>query len=671
MQTCAHTKTTLVALVALTITSAATLASAQAPETQPVPPAADSETAEGDPAEEAPAVETDLKFAPGETSSEIDDELNRLIDEASQDSSLQAWTDERAEREPVFPRLEHHGYFRFRTDVFWNGHLGLSLSDQNEDIRTTAIPPPLRENQINNDDVNPWFTSDGGASEDARTLASANIRFRYRPTFHVSRSMRIHGSFDFLDNVVLGSTPDFAGNLGRPDVPLVAFTSTQVPPTGGVNGWKDSVAVKEAYAEWQPAFLLRAGRMASHWGLGILANGGQDIDDDYGDYADRVMLGLKLYGVYIFAAYDFVYSGFTTDAHGDLFGQPMDLGTDDNVHQAVLSVLQRPLSPEEKAQREIAYRERFEPIFDWGFYGVFRTQALDSAGYHQQWIDNGGYGQSSYSGAQLMPRDAWAVVPDLWLRYMQRFDYFSGIRIELEAAAVVGHVGAASDDATTATKDRDIQQFAAALEIEYDYKELTFGVHTGFATGDSAAGFGLKPGDEALYEAGLNEDGDKIANEEITAFKFDRNYHVDLLMFREMVGTVTNAFYLRPFVAYDLFDSVEDALGARLDLIYGHLLEPEAAPGNTAGCSVDGTCASSLGLEFDLSLFYEEKGRFNFDIQAGVFVPVGPSHSAPTEEDPTATTMFSPFDYAVEGSDLRYHVSDVAFTFQARMTLQF
>ena len=33
--------------------------------------------------------------------------------------------------------------------------------------------------------------------------------------------------------------------------------------------------------------------------------------------------------------------------------------------------------------------------------------------------------------------------------------------------------------------------------------------------------------------------------------------------------------------------------------------------------------------------------------------------------------MFSPFDYAVEGSDLRYHVSDVAFTFQARMTLQF
>ena len=68
---------------------------------------------------------------------------------------------------------------------------------------------------------------------------------------------------------------------------------------------------------------------------------------------------------------------------------------------------------------------------------------------------------------------------------------------------------------------------------------------------------------------------------------------------------------------------------------------------------------------------YEEKGRFNFDIQAGLFVPVGPVRDAPTDEDPQATAMFSPFDYAVEGTDLRYHVSDVAFTFQARMTLQF
>src|SRR5690606_21351572 len=119
---------------------------------------------------------------------------------------------------------------------------------------------------------------------------------------HVARSMRIHATVDFLDNVVLGSTPDYAGYLLRPDVPLVAFSDAAVPPASGVNGFQDGVRVKEAYAEWQPAFLLRVGRQASHWGLGILANAGNEIDDDFGDYTDRALVLLKLYGVYVSGA---------------------------------------------------------------------------------------------------------------------------------------------------------------------------------------------------------------------------------------------------------------------------------------------------------------------------------------------------------------------------------
>jgi len=562
-----------------------------------------------------------------------DDELNRLIEEASQDTSLGGWTDRQAERPPSFPRLEHHGYFRFRADVFWNGHLGLSVLEGN-DLRTTAIPPPLSANDINSSGVNPWFPD--GDTEDRRTLASANIRFRYQPTFHISPSMRIHGTFDVLDNLVLGSTPDFAGNLGRADVPLVAFSSTQAPPTAGFNGFKDSVAVKEAYAEWQPAFLLRAGRMSSHWGLGILANGGGDVDDDYGDYADRVLLGLKLYGVYVFAAYDFVYSGFTTDSHNELFGQPKDLGTGDDVQQAVLTVFQRPMSADEKARREVDYREKFEPIFDWGVYGVFRSQTLGySAFEYELWLEDGGYTGNNYDQVVLQERQAWAVVPDVWFRYMQRFDYFSGLRIEMEAVAVFGEVGHAVDDNTAETQSREIRQIGAALEAEYDWKELTVGIHTGFASGDSAEGFGLREGDSVI------EGPDGSPNKLVSAFKFDRGYHVDLLLFRELIGTITNAYYVRPYVAYDLFDSVEDALGARLDIVYGHSLAPKATPGDDP----------RLGLEFDLSLFYEEKGRFNLEFETGLLIP------------------FDGFAKIHQGTT--YKPQDVAFTFQARMALQF
>jgi uncharacterized protein (TIGR04551 family) len=584
-----------------------------------------------------------------------DDELSRLIEEASLDSSLDGWTDRQSERPPTYPRFDHHGYFRFRADVFWNGHLGLSLDvldgvvddtvTADNVISSTAIPAPLRESWVNNQGNSPFFAAtNGNASNDARTLASANIRFRYQPTLHISQSMRIHATFDVLDNVVLGSTPDFSPNLQRPDVPLVAFATSQGSPTAGINGFKDSVAVKEAYAEWQPAFLLRAGRMASHWGLGIIANGGKGIDDDYGDYADRVLLGLKLYGVYVFAAYDFVYSGLTTDSHHGLFGQPMDLGTDDDVKQAVLAVFQRPLSAEEKAQREVSYREKFEPIFDWGFYGVFRSQRWD---YQQDdynyWYGiwnpadayddggGGGYSDDNYGSVYLVDRDAWAFVPDLWFRYMQRFDYFSGLRIELEAAGVFGDFRY-SDDATTTSKKK-LQQFGFALEAEYDWKELTIGLNTGMATGDDSPGF--------CMTTTCIRDGDQ-ADLEVTNFKFDRNYHVDLLMFREMIGTVTKSLYVKPYIAYDLFDSVEDALGARLDIVYGHSLSPESLDSKDP----------SLGLEFDLSLFYEEKGRFNLDLQSGLMIPFAGFASA-------------------DSNGVLHQPKDVAFTFQARMTMQF
>src|SRR5690606_36731967 len=130
---------------------------------------------------------------------------------------------------------------------------------------TSAIPAPITEYVVNNEGTSAFGEAVG--SDDGTTIASANIRFRYSPTIHVARSMRIHATVDFLYNVVLGSTPDYAGYLLRPDVPLVAFSDADVPPASGVNGFQDGVRVKEAYAEWQPAFLLRVGRQASHWGL--------------------------------------------------------------------------------------------------------------------------------------------------------------------------------------------------------------------------------------------------------------------------------------------------------------------------------------------------------------------------------------------------------------------
>ncbi|MFO0746127.1 MAG: TIGR04551 family protein [Myxococcota bacterium] len=558
------------------------------------------------------------------------DELDKLLDQEGKAGSLGNWADPRAELKPSFPYFEHHGYFRFRADFFHNGHLSTVIPGDAKS-GTSGIAAPLTENAINNSDQE---TSSQVGTDDAKVIASANIRLRYSPTLHVSESLRVHATFDILDNLVLGSTPDFDGNLSRPDAPLVAFSSSQAPPSDGRNGFRDSIRVKEAYGEFQPAFLLRVGRMASNWGLGILANAGDDVDDDFGDYTDRALILLKVFDIYVAAAWDYVYSGAISDDPAQAFGQAKDLGNADDVNQWVFSLFQRPLSEKEKEKRKVDVYERFKPSFDWGVYGVIRNQDfdLDQASY-AEWRKNGG--TKSYDELGLVKRNAFAAIPDLWLRYEQRFDYLTGLRVELEAAGVFGHIDNIGNEIGGADSPRDISQIGAALEVQYDNDKLSAGLDAGFATGDSAEGFGV-------LDRNTLAEQDGSPNKKVTAFKFDRDYHPDLLLFREVMGTVTNAVYLKPWIAYDLFDAPEDTLGLRLDLEYAQALVPEATPGNS----------SFLGFEADLRIFFHNAAGFQGDLEMGLLVPGGA------------------FDYRpVDNTNNRD--AGLAFTLQGRLTMKY
>jgi len=562
------------------------------------------------------------------------DELDKLLDKEGQAGNLGGWADKLAERRPTFPYFEHSGYFRFRADFFHNGHLSTVIPG---DARsgTSGIPAPLSENAINNEDDG---ISRLVGTEDAKVLATANIRLRYSPTLHVSESLRVRASFDILDNLVLGSTPDFASNLSRPDVPLSAFTQSAAPPSDGRNGMRDSIRVTEAYGEFQPAFLLRLGRQASDWGLGILANsnskhGSVDYDDDFGDYTDRALLLFKVFDIYVAAAWDYVYSGAISDDPAEAFGQPKDLGTADDVNQYVLSFFQRPMSETELAKRRVDVYERFKPAFDWGVYAVYRNQEFDLDNTSLEvWRNLGG--SRAYDQLGLVPRGAWALIPDLWLRYEQRFDFFSGLRIELEVAAVVGGIDDVANEIGGAASSRDLEQIGAALEIQYDTNQLSFGLDTGFATGDSAEGFGI------LDRNALSQQ-DGSPNRKVSGFKFDRDYQIDLLLFREVIGSVTNAIYIKPWISYDVFDSPEDKLGIRLDLLYAQALVPEATPGNEA----------FLGFEADLRLFFHNKAGFMLDVEAGLLLPGGAFNYRP-----------------VDGNN---RDAELAFTLQSRFTVEY
>ncbi len=520
-----------------------------------------------------------------------EDSADDLFDD---DDDLEGDGWEEDEPEPTFPRIEHKGYFRFRGDMFSNLHLGTHFRNSGgTTLGTSSFKPPITENTANNE--GPAFGADTvGSGNDESLLASANMRFRYQPNFLISPSFRFTATFDVMDNLVLGSTPDFSVN--RPDAPINIFSGSQAPT------FQDAIRVKELYGEWKLLGIpLRFGRMKSHWGLGILANGGDDWDDDYGDYADRIMAALQLYGIYFFGGYDIVSTGPTFKQVDQPFGQAYDLTETDDVQQGFFGIFSRPVQDGEiLARRERLVKHR-KPAFDWGIYTVFRRQKLDLEESSLASIGGGAPASTEYDTLGLIKRDAWAVIPDLWFRLEYRPSYTQQLRFELEGTFIYGKIDRVLED--VGDVEREVMQWGVAAEFEYTTGGLTMGIDAGAASGDGAEFLGVN--DQKNFADG-NE-----PNKEITNFKFDRNYHVDMIMFREVIGTITNAWYAKPYVRYDLFDSPDGAIGGRLDVIVAGAMEKDAYPGDEM----------FLGTEIDAKIFIEDTNKFYADLAFGLFIP--------------------------------------------------
>ncbi|HEV8324875.1 MAG TPA: TIGR04551 family protein [Myxococcota bacterium] len=516
---------------------------------------------------------------------------------------------------PKLQFFELHGYFRWRTDLFQNldlrAHEVLPLvasgnyRPQALDFSATGFPVilPLSERDDSADLASEPGNRDIGRG--AETLAGTNIRLRLDPTINVSEILRIKATIDVLDNVVLGSTPDgyvlAAGASLRPaDVPILAFSGSEVPPDGR-NSFSDSIRVKRAWAEVRtPYGELRFGRMGSHWGLGLLANDGNCLDCDYGDSADRIMFATKLNRFVIVPAIDIPVSGFTSARVTDYGGQAYDLDQLDDVHQYILAVARRD-TPEELAAMAL----RGETSFNYGLYFVFRNMSFSGAELATA------VGASNDPDYTLYKVNAEAYIPDLWGRLVT-----GPLTLEAEAVFIYGKIesnplmsGANCGDPTadismpgTPEYRRGICkviQFGAALHASYKMLDdkLTIRFRGGVATGDE--GEGLVPVGTLVTHA---------ADSRLTAFRFDRDYIVDLILFRQILGTISGAAYFNLGGTYEALPG----LNLKLDAIYSLAVEPVSTPGNKPG----------LGVEVDGEVNYTTKDGFFGAVQGGILFPL-------------------------------------------------
>lgn len=517
-----------------------------------------------------------------------------------------------------------NGSFRFRADMFGNADLGLPVVGTpvgSELAWGSGFLPPVSERNLPGEDT-------------VGLIAGANIRLRLEPWVSVGESVTFHAQIDVLDNLVLGSTPDYAP--GRPDAPFVFFSEGQAPPTGGINSVTDAIRVKRIWSEFNLFHIanFEVGRMPHHWGTGMLHNGGDCDDCDYGDSVDRAAVRLDLpIGFYVRFAWDFPGEGALFDDPRDFFGQPYDASQVDDVDQWVLELFDRPLTLEQQVQRKVDLHERRVPVLDWGFYNAFRQERYSSllldlpsecknqSGPVLADSGLGGAGvatvsSTGYDCVQVTGRDAFFWIPDLYFRVEWRPSFTQRFLFELEFAGVLlSDAGQVQADPTV-DSSRVFLSGAGVARAEYQDSAWTGGLEIGTATGDDTGFFGVKDRSSVVVsEDGLRDRANAVVrgNQNVTSFMFNRDYHVDLLLFREVIGAVTNTVYAKPWVRYDIVDAGSWDLGVRLDVLYAAAMFSDGTPGRD----------SQLGVEGDLKLFLNVGDMLSGVLETGLLLPLG------------------------------------------------
>jgi uncharacterized protein (TIGR04551 family) len=499
-----------------------------------------------------------------------------------------------------FELVEFDGYFRMRAD--WMDNFNLGFNDDGDGIPFQQSLSCRRDTENQQAGYMP-VNADGCKG----SIASTNMRFRVEPTINLSESVAIHLQVDALDNLVLGSTPRgiyFDSSGPSQNVPSGGTSPGQTTPSDDEGSPWDSIRVKQAWADVKtPLGALRFGRMPNHFGLGIFTNGGgydpvhdtTCVDCDYGDNVDRFIFGTTIPGTRIRGAvgYDWQSTFPSQSALGNLTdyvnrqdGQPLDPDDADDANQYVL-MFSRIDDPETWRQ---TLREG-GTAFNWAIQFFYRTQDYDIRRQDDPDVEN---------PLEFVSRKMTAYVPDVWAR-------FTTGRMTLEAE-LAGVFGSLDNIVDPAGDDMTLAQFGGVLRLTFSLldDDLELGVELGFASGDEWENE-EQPG--AMHIDNVNYLPQRASDTSISHFQFSRDYHIDLILFRELKGAVSNALYARPWVRYD----ITDRFGFRAQAVASFAHKPIATPGNE----------SFYGVELDGDLGYSnEKEGFFAGLSYGVLFPL-------------------------------------------------
>lgn len=550
------------------------------------------------------AASTELKLPPPVESKSSANSLSSAANRVSlREEPPLKWTEQMV---PQLNFLNLNGYLRMRANYAYRCSLGTLYrdSDAAKTLRRTSncAPPLSYYNELPEDGG--AFTDESKTGDLSQSTFSFDMRFRLDPTIHISEDIRIKGSFDILDNLVLGSTPDSQTAFGSSRlVPMPIFSNSQASPMIGINtAYGNFLTVRRVWGEVSTPFgELRFGRMPFNFGMGILFNSGNGLDDDTGDSIDGILFATRIFGLYLIPGYSISFSGpyGRSGSTGMPYvpgesGQRFNFDVNDDVHNIffTLSMLDKQDTLESKI-------DSGKVVYNFGLLGLFRVQNMFYP--NQAEPLNAGsqvdFAQDAASplvatASKLKPLDAKLGMASFWSAL-----YWENLEVQAELTGILGNIGHTENLPLTSSGKKEsmwLYQGAFALQSVYGFMDnkLKVGLDAGWASGNSIS---------SIYAQGASLEGIK------DDFRFNSNYHVDLILFREVLGTVSSAFYFRPHIAYE----PKEGLGVRGDII--------SSFANSAAATTGGSMP--LGLEFDLTAYYLTEDGFNFQLQYGFLLP--------------------------------------------------
>jgi uncharacterized protein (TIGR04551 family) len=412
----------------------------------------------------------------------------------------------------------------------------------------------------------------GSASDFSSSMAS---RLRLDLNFDLSDGFAAVATFDLLDNHLFGATAQYPyGPYGY------SFGGDGVADPA--RPW---LRVKQVYGVVRPFsnFEVRAGRQAWSWGLGMLHNDGRGLDADYGSYTDGLSFFVRFLEYEVGFSWDFAFEGPVSGNRYNLQGQPHSMENLDDVGQWRFHVLSR------------------TDKVEWGLLNLFRTQSLSSE--EARW-QSFGEAYCKLSGSDtlglnpqcytLVPRGYKVWEPSAYVIW-HATPWFT---LEAEAAMQYGSIRHLTDSAVNDVS-ADVMSGGALVKASFDRYPWHLAGELAMASGDSgyprAFGQGYAPeagqGPEAYWR--WNENPNQYG------FFFARDRHLDLLLFREIIGTFTNALAASLPMSYDLFKMDDHLLTAGFKPILSYTFNDLEPLGLEADAWLEYNLGQSLRVRLD------------------------------------------------------------------------